>query len=194
MKSALLGLAVAVLAACGSVPEPEGPTPAAAAESRPEAARTPVPHFVKLPPQHVAPSEPGEPEPAPTPVVHVVVLPTYEVIRRTASHDDKSWCILDVRLEKTAPDEMLRALWQEMRRQEPTDWGRFTCRLHASDSESSVDVNEFMIFSAVALDEPPVNPRLGEIPGTDDIVIVEEGEDYVIYEVEGVEIRIPKRR
>jgi hypothetical protein len=169
MKPALLGLAAGVLAACGSEPEPDGPAPAVAVGSRPE--------------------------PAPTPVVHVVVLPTYEVIRRTASPDGKSWCILDVRLEKAAPNGTLRALWTEISQWQTTEWGRFTCRFRVSDPVASVDVNDFMIFGA-----PPTPGALQpgtwtpEPPGDDDIVIVEEGEDYVIYEVEGVEIRIPKRR
>lgn len=199
MRSALLGLAVAALLACGTAARRDRPEPSVAAGGPSDPAREPVPHLVTLPspPRPVATPESGEPEPAGPPVAHVVALPSYEVLRETASPDGKSWCILDVRLVKAAPDETLRALWTEIRRRQATEWGRFTCRFRVSDPVAAVDVNDFMVLRAPSLPAPgALQPRAWtpDPPGDDDIVIVEEGEDYIIYEVEGFEICVAKPR
>ncbi|MFI5404033.1 MAG: hypothetical protein ACHQ1G_13925 [Planctomycetota bacterium] len=117
----------------------------------------------------------------------------YEILGPEVSPDGKSWCILNVALKGPVPKSTLRSLWVALREQQCTEWSRFTCRFYLPDmspfGDSWADVNEIMIFGGGA----PTSSA-AEIEADveeEQAVIVERGEDYLIIEHGGIEIKTP---
>ena len=111
-------------------------------------------------------------------------LPRHEIVGVVAAADGKGWCILSVRLEERVSKAALRALWAALEAQQATEWGRFTCRVSVG-SDSWADVNEFAILETAR--EEAGRPR-AEPEADEEELVVEIGEDYVIYSFMGLEI------
>jgi hypothetical protein len=111
-------------------------------------------------------------------------LPPHGILGATAAPDGKSWCILDVRIEERVPKAALRSLWAALSAQQSTEWDRFTCRVSVR-GDSWADVNEFAVFEIPR--EEAAAPRAE--PEPEEPVVVEIGEDYVIYSFMGLEIK-----
>ena len=79
----------------------------------------------------------------------------------TTSPDGTNWCILNVRLEGRVSRTSLRALWDSLRKEQPKEWGRFTCRfcLHG---DSWADVNEIAIIESPPAPSPETLAAAGE--------------------------------
>lgn len=112
-------------------------------------------------------------------------LPCYE-ITGTLAAAGRRWCILSVRLEERVSKAALRALWAALEAQQATEWDRFTCRVSVG-ADSWADVNEFAILETAReeADRPRAEPEADE----EKPVVVEIGEDYVIYSFMGVDIK-----
>lgn len=136
-----------ILLACRPVPPAEEPRPAVQlqGESPDGSPSASAPTVVGTATPLAAP-EPGTEQ-------RVAELTPYEVLGSTLSPDGSSWCILDVRLEERVPRATLRALWESLRKEQPTEWGRFTCRFYL-DGDCWADVNDLWILESPAPAEP----------------------------------------
>jgi hypothetical protein len=98
-----------------------------------------------------APAEAGLVAERPQPAA-AAALPPYEIIGSATSPDGKSWCIVSVMLWEQVPREDLRALWALLRKEQVTEWGRFTCRVYLPETDpfgdSWADVNDLTIIES----------------------------------------------